>query len=58
MDYLDSYYTNESNRLYYPEPVIKGADYQVPNFPTNIVYSDMTGNNLNNKEALLAKWNH
>ena len=58
MDYLDSYYTNESNRLYYPEPVIKGADYQVPNFPANIVYADMTGNNLTNKEALLAKWTH
>lgn len=58
MDYLDSFYTNESNKLYYPEPVIKGADYQVPNFPTNIIYSDMTGNNLDAKEALLAKWNH
>lgn len=58
MDYLDSFYTNESNKLYYPEPVIKGADYQVPNFPANIVYSDMTGNNLDAKEALLTKWNH
>lgn len=58
MDYLDSFYTNESNKLYYPEPVIKGADYQVPNFPANITYSDMTGNNLDAKEALLEKWNH
>ena len=58
MDYLDSYYTNESCRLFYPEPVIKGADYNVANFPTTIKYADMTGNNLTNKEALLAKWDH
>lgn len=56
MNYLDSFYTNESNKLYYPEPVIKGADYNVPNFPTDIVYADMTGNNLENKDALLKKW--
>ena len=58
MDYLDSFYTDASNKLYYPEPVIKGADYKVPNFPTDIVYSDMTGNNLEAKEALLNKWTH
>ena len=58
MDYLDSFYTNESNRLYYPEPVIKGVDYNVPNFPANIVYADMTGNNLEAKEILLANWKH
>ena len=58
MDYLDSFYTNESNKLYYPEPVLKNTNYNVPNFPTNIVYSDMTGNNLEAKEALLAKWTH
>ena len=58
MDYLDSFYTNESNRLYYPEPVIKGADYQVPNFPTGITYANMNGNNLEAKEQLLAKWTH
>ena len=58
MDYLDSFYTNESNRLYYPEPVLKNTSYNVPNFPENIQYSDMTGNNLSAKEALLAKWTH
>ncbi len=56
MDYLDAFYTNESNRLYYPEPVLNGADYEIPNFPTDIVYADMSGNNLDAKEALLEKW--
>ena len=58
MDYLDSFYTNESNRLYYPEPVLKNTNYNVANFPENIQYADMTGNNLAAKEALLAKWTH
>ena len=58
MDYLDSFYTNESNRLYYPEPVLKNTNYNVANFPENIQYADMTGNNLTAKEALLAKWTH
>ena len=58
MDYLDSFYTNESNKLYYPEPVLKNTNYNVPNFPENIVYSNMEGNNLEAKEALLAKWTH
>lgn len=58
MDYLDSYYTNESNKRFYPEPVLKNVSYNIPNFPENIVYSDMSGNNLEAKEALLAKWTH
>ena len=58
MDYLDSFYVDESNKKFYPESVFKGADYQIPNFPANIVYSNMEGNNLTAKEALLAKWNH
>lgn len=58
MDYLDSYYINESCKNYYPEPVLKNTDYNIPNFPTNITYANMDGNNLQNKDALLAKWNH
>ncbi len=58
MDYLDSFYTNESCRLYYPEPVLKNTDYNVPNFPTDIQYANMDGNDLASKEALLAKWSH
>ena len=58
MDYLDSFYTDASNKKYYPEPVLKNVDYKVANFPENISYADMTGNNLENKESLLAKWDN
>lgn len=57
MDYLDSYYTNESCSRFYPEPVFKGAVYSVENFPTNIPYADMTGNNLTAKDHLNTVWN-
>ena len=56
MDYLDSFYTNASNAKYYPEPVLKNVNYNVANYPANIPYSDMVGNNLSRKESLLAKW--
>ena len=58
MDYLDSFYTDESNKLFYPEPVLKNKSYNIENFPSNIKYADMAGNNLSNKEALLKKWTH
>ena len=58
MDYLDSFYTDESCGLFYPEPVFKNRNYQIANFPENIEYSDMTGNNLNTKEKLLSLWKY
>ncbi|MBQ3791548.1 MAG: extracellular solute-binding protein [Clostridia bacterium] len=58
MDYLESFYTEEACRLYYPEVIITGSDYQIPNFPKNIAYADMAGNNLEAKEHLLSVWTH
>ena len=58
MDYLDAFYTNESCSKFYPEPVINGVNYNVENFPVNINYSNMDGNNLESKERLLDKWTH
>ncbi|MBQ2069616.1 MAG: ABC transporter substrate-binding protein, partial [Bacilli bacterium] len=58
MDYLESFYTEEACRLYYPEVIITGSDYQIPNFAKNIADADMAGNNLEAKEHLLAVWTH
>ena len=58
MDYLDEFYINSSCEKYYPEPILKNTNYNIPNFPENITYSNMEGNNLAAKEALLAKWTH
>ena len=58
MDYMDSYLTDASSKEYYPEPVIKGADYEVQNFPKNINYANMEGNTYSKKADLLAKWTH
>ena len=58
MEYLHSTYTNLSSEAFYPESVLKDKTYDVANFPESIVYADMSGNTLERKEDLLAKWTH
>ncbi|MDE7453424.1 MAG: extracellular solute-binding protein [Clostridia bacterium] len=58
MDYLYSDFTDAVCAKYYPEPVLKDKVYNVPAFPKNITYSDMSNNTLAKKEDLLAKWKH
>ena len=58
LDYIDSTFNDATCAKYYPEVILKGAQYNVENFPENIQYSNMEGNNLEAKEALLAKWTH
>ena len=58
LDYIDSTFNDATCAKYYPEVILKGAKYNVENFPENIQYSNMEGNNLAAKEALLAKWTH
>ncbi len=48
----------ENNQLFYPERIFKNADNTIPNYPTDIVYSDMSNNTPEEKERLLEKWNH
>ena len=58
MDYLESFYTNEACKLYYPEPVLKGTDYTLEKYPTDLDYTDMTGiSDPTRKASLLQKWN-
>ncbi|MBQ9370176.1 MAG: extracellular solute-binding protein [Clostridia bacterium] len=58
MDYLESFYTNEASKLFYPEQILKDTDYTIENHPTDIAYADMDGVIDPEKKAdLLAKWN-
>lgn len=57
-DFLINEYNYESNERFYPEKIYNDKDYVVDNYPQNIVYSDMHGASVEEKERLLAKWKY
>ena len=57
-DFLINVYNYESNARFYPEKIYIEKDYVLDNYPQNIVYSDMSGESLEEKERLLAKWKY
>ncbi len=57
-DYLSSDLVPACDALYFPEKVYKDLDFEVENYPQNIVYGDMSNNTSEEKTRLLAKWNH
>lgn len=57
MDYLESFYTNEACKLFYPETILEGVTYTMENHPADIYYADMDGViDPAKKTDLLAKW--
>lgn len=57
-DFLINEYNYESNARFYPEKIYKDKEYVMENYPTNIVYSNMSGETLEERERLLAKWKY
>ena len=58
-EYFVNVVTPEDKKLYAPEQIYKDKTYEIENFPSGIVYGDMTGIfDINIKEKLLDKWNH
>lgn len=41
---------------FYPEKIYRDKDYVIKNYPTNIIYSDMSNDSIEEKERLLEKW--
>ena len=41
---------------FFPEKIYKDKDFVIENYPSNIVYSDMSNNSIEEKERLLDKW--
>jgi iron(III) transport system substrate-binding protein len=58
MDYIVSSYIAESCEAFYPEQIYKDVQFEKPNFPKNIIYSNMDNNTLKQKENLLKKWKY
>ena len=46
------------NDQYYPEKVYKDYAPTIKNYPTDIKYSDMSNDTMEEKERLLAKWKY
>lgn len=57
-DFLINTYNYENNEKFFPEKIYKDKDYVVANYPTNIVYSDMSNNTIEEKTRLLEKWKY
>lgn len=57
-DFLVNEYNYENNEKFFPEQIYKDKTYTVENYPQNIPYADMSNNTIDQKEALLEKWNH
>ena len=57
-EYLATTCVSEINELYFPENIMKDKYPVVENFPTNIKYSDMSGDNMAEKQRLLDKWKY
>lgn len=57
-DFLYSTFGYENCELFYPEQIFKDKVFEIENYPTNIKYSDMSNDNIEEKERLLDKWKH
>ena len=56
--YLSVECTLEDNQLFYPERIYKDVIFEVDNFPTDIVYADMSNDTLDRKLDLIEKWSN
>ena len=56
--FLATTLTEEKCGLFYPEKIFTDKDFSVQNFPSDIVYSDMSDNTPERKASLLDKWTH
>ncbi len=57
-DFLVNKYNYEQNEKFLPEQIYTDKVYEVKNYPTNIVYADMSNNSVKEKERLLNKWKY
>jgi len=57
-DYLVKEYNFRNNEKFFPEQIYKDITYTMDNYPTDIAYSDMKNNTLDEKTRLLDQWKH
>lgn len=57
-DFLANTYGYENCEKFFPERIYKDKTFDVPNFPNNIQYGDMSNNTIEEKERLLDLWKY
>lgn len=57
-DFMIKTYGYEYNEKFGPEKLFKDKNYEMENYPTGIIYSDMSNNTIEEKERLLEIWKH
>ena len=57
-DFLVNTYSYEFNEKFFHEQFFKDTVYEIENYPTDIVYSDMSDNTIEEKERLLEMWKY
>ncbi len=57
-DFLYNTYAYENCEKFFPEKIFKDKDYVIENYPSNIKYSDMSGDISEKKDYLLSKWKY
>lgn len=57
-DFLVNTWNYENVETYFPEKIYKDLDFEVENYPKNIIYGDMSNNGVEEKTALLDKWKY
>ena len=60
-DVFDYFYTNlvpEDKELFFPEQIYKDMTFEIDNYPTDIVYADMSNNTTEEKMRLLDNWEY
>jgi iron(III) transport system substrate-binding protein len=55
-DFLVNHITPEMCERFYPEKLYKDTNFTIENFPSDITYSNMSGNTPERKAQLLDKW--
>lgn len=56
---FDFFYTtlvDEDKALFFPEPIYKDKAFEINNYPTDILYADMSNNTSEEKNRLLDEW--
>lgn len=57
-DFIVNTLTAETAEKFFPEKIYKDKDFEIKNYPKNIVYSDMSNNGIEEKNRLLDAWKY